>query len=51
MPVYATRDTTVLENDRICQFRIVKSMPEVEFEEVEVLDDSDRGGFGSSGVR
>ena len=32
------------------QFRIVKKMPPVEFEEVERLDDPDRGGFGSTGA-
>ena len=49
MPVLATRDTDIKLNDRICQFRIVKNQPEIEFEEVESLDDKDRGGFGSTG--
>jgi dUTP pyrophosphatase len=40
----------IKKNDRICQFRIVKRQPEVEFVEVEELDDTDRGGFGSSGI-
>lgn len=39
------------KNDRICQFRIVKNQPEFEFEEVEILEDTDRGGFGSTGVK
>ena len=39
------------KNDRVCQFRIVKRQPEVEFVEVEELDATDRGGFGSSGVK
>lgn len=47
---YALRDTIIHENDRICQFRIVEKMPEVNFNEVDVLDDSDRGGFGSTGI-
>ena len=51
MPVYATRDTVVHENDRICQFRIMKTMGEVECIEVDSLDDTDRGGFGSTGVQ
>lgn len=51
MPVYATRDTEIHKNDRICQFRIVKKMPEVEFEEVEYLDGPNRGGFGSTGTK
>ncbi len=49
MPVYATRDTVILENDRICQFRIVQNQPEVAFDEVESLDNASRGGFGSTG--
>ena len=48
-PVLATRDTEIAENDRICQFRIIEKMPELEFEEVAALDDVDRGGFGSTG--
>lgn len=50
MPVYATRDTMIKENDRICQFRIMECQPEIEFEEVERMEDPDRGGFGSTGV-
>lgn len=42
--------TVVHKNDRICQFRIVKKQPDIEFEEVEFLDETDRGGFGSTGV-
>ena len=34
---------------RICQFRIVKKQPEVEFIQVEKLESPDRGGFGSTG--
>lgn len=49
MPVYATRDTHISKNDRICQFRINKVQPMVEFEAVEHLNTTDRGGFGSSG--
>ena len=48
-PVYATRDTVIEKNDRICQFRINKKMPDVELVTVEHLNDIDRGGFGSSG--
>lgn len=50
MPVYATRDTIINQNDRICQFRIVKNQEPVEFITVEHLDNSDRGGFGSTGI-
>ena len=49
-PAIAIHDTTIYKNDRICQFRIVKKQPEFEFEEVEYMDDPDRGGFGSSGT-
>lgn len=50
MPVYATRDTYIKVNDRICQFRIVEKMPEINVVEVKSLDDINRGGFGSTGV-
>lgn len=50
LPVLAMEDTYIHKNDRICQFRIIKKMPEVEFEIVEHLDENDRGGFGSSGI-
>ena len=50
-PVYATRDTTIFEGDRICQFEIVPIMQGIEIEEVETLGDTDRGGFGSTGTR
>ena len=51
MPVYATRDTVIEENDRICQFRILEKMPEIDFETVEHLESSNRGGFGSTGSK
>ena len=49
MPVYATRDTIIHKNDRICQFRIMEHQPSIEFEEVEYLEGEERGGFGSTG--
>lgn len=49
MPVYATRDTEVHVNDRICQFRLLEHQPQLSFEEVETLGHPDRGGFGSTG--
>ena len=49
MPVYATRDTYINKNDRICQFRIVEKQPHLEFETVDHLGNEDRGGFGSTG--
>lgn len=50
MPVYATRDTIINRNDRICQFRIVEKQPKIVFNELEHLDDANRGGCGSTGV-
>jgi dUTP pyrophosphatase len=50
-PAYALRDTVIEEGDRICQFRIMEKMPEVEFVEVDNLDNEDRGGHGSTGVK
>ena len=49
MPVYATRDTVIHKNDRICQFRIMEHQPTIEFEEVKHLDGKERGGFGVTG--
>lgn len=48
-PVIAMEDTIIHKNDRVCQFRINKIQPEIEFEEVKYLDDVSRGGFGSTG--
>lgn len=50
MPVYATRDTMIYQNNRIAQFRIVKKQS---FEMLEVyrLQDDNRGGFGSTGIK
>lgn len=49
MPVYATEDTEIKMNDRICQFRIMKKMPEIAIEEVDHLNNKNRGGFGTTG--
>ena len=50
-PALAMRDTVVHVNDRICQFRIVKNQPKIEFMEVEHLGGTVRGGFGSTGIK
>lgn len=50
MPVYATRDTVINVNDRICQFRIMPKMPTFDIEIVTNLEGPDRGGFGSTGT-
>lgn len=49
MPVYATRDTVIRKNDRICQFRIMENQPQLVFDEVTALGHADRGGHGSTG--
>lgn len=51
LPVYAIRDSIIDMNDRICQFRIEKNQPAINFEEVEELSAEDRGGFGSTGKK
>lgn len=50
-PAFAVRDTIIHVNDRICQFRIMKHQPMIQFQEVEHLNDADRGGFGSTGIQ
>lgn len=50
-PAYAVRDTHISKNDRICQFRIVKKPPKVEFEVVENMNNPSRGGYGSTGYQ
>jgi len=48
-PAYALRDTVIHVNERICQFRIMEHQPKIEFTEVDLLDNKDRGGHGSTG--
>ena len=48
-PAIALRDTVIHKNDRICQFEIVRKMPDIEFEVVDSLDNDNRGGIGSTG--
>jgi len=48
-PAIALRDTRIERGDRICQFRIMKKMPDVALETAEFLDAPDRGGIGSTG--
>lgn len=48
-PAYALRDTVINFNDRICQFRVVEKMPEIQFNKVDFLFNENRGGHGSSG--
>ena len=39
-PAYAVRDTFIQKGDRICQFRIMKKQPTIEFEEVKDLGEN-----------
>ena len=48
-PAYATRSVTIPKGTRICQFRIQKNQPDIEFVEVDKLG-ANRGSFGSTGV-
>lgn len=43
-------DLEIKKGARICQFRIIERQPEIEFVEDDLSDQSDRGGFGSTGV-
>ena len=48
-PAFAVRKTQISKGDRICQFRIMPKMPEVQLVEVEHLGEKNRGGWGSTG--
>lgn len=50
-PAIAMRDTAIHAGDRICQFRIMEHQPVLQFEVVETLNNDDRGGIGSTGIR
>lgn len=50
-PAFALENTQINFNDRICQFRIIKKQPSFKFIEVEKLNDENRGGFGSTGIK
>ena len=51
MPAYALRDNHIAKGERICQFRIAKHQPPLEFQECETLGNPDRGGIGSTGTK
>ena len=56
MPAYCLENrhkdkTLIKKNDRVCQFRIVKSQPTLKIKEVDYLDNEDRGGHGTTGVK
>ena len=43
------RGTLIQKGTRICQFRIFKHQPHIDFHEESVLENENRGGFGSTG--
>ena len=45
------KGTWIHKGDKIGQFRVMEVMPEIEFEEVESLENENRGGFGSTGTK
>lgn len=45
----ATRDGSISIGDRPAQFRIQEKMPEINFLEVDKLENQARGGYGTSG--
>lgn len=49
LPVYAMEDTIINKNERICQFRIAKTMPKISLNKVDVLGNKNRDGIGSTG--
>lgn len=52
-PAYATEQTFIPKNDRICQFRIQKNQGNIVFKETDELDETERGNgcFGSTGEK
>lgn len=42
MPILVTRDAMIPFDDRICQFRIIKHQPDIEFEAADILGNADR---------
>lgn len=40
----------IKKGDKICQFRIMKSQPQFDFNIVESFGNDDRGGFGTTGT-
>lgn len=45
----AMRDTHIPAYTRICQFRIIEHQPKIDFEFVQSLGNTNRGGIGSTG--
>jgi dUTP pyrophosphatase len=51
MPVLAMEDGFIIYNERVCQFKIVDKMKEIDFNEMDKFDAENRGGHGSTGTR
>ena len=49
-PALAFKDVTIPAGTRICQFRILKSQPKLNFISVDSLGNNTRGGLGSTGL-
>lgn len=50
-PAIALRYTSIRIGDRICQFRIMRKQPPIDFLTVDRLNTESRGGIGSTGTR
>jgi len=50
IPYFALKSGYIKKFDRVGQFRVIETMPEFSFEEVEVLGNEDRGSHGSTGT-
>ena len=49
--VYATKDTFIFKNERICQFRLIPIGEMLSLTTVPELGNADRGGIGSTGKK
>ena len=49
-PAYATEDVVIDKGSPIAQFRIMETQPKIHFEE-STLEDKNRGGFASTGIK
>lgn len=50
-PAYATQTVHIEKGQRICQFRIFKKQPEIEFVINDLTHNKNRGGHGSTGTK
>jgi len=47
--IHDPKVTFIPKGTRLCQFRIMKKQPKIDFKVVESLENKDRGGLGSTG--